>query len=218
MSRLRIPESLRAAMAGIVSMGHEAFETLVDSLRNVTPSSTPASFISIVEARDAGSPSGIDLAGLVSALFALYRIRDENEVALPEFVDDLGDSMSSTPRRPPVDLQVFKQRTAILLDIPSLAISAKAYSIYREQPKIFVSARIFSDIRPVFSQDAESLRAATVLHQLKISYVEEDERHDLFLALDSDDLAILQKVITRAQAKAKVLAGLIEKTDLMNLG
>jgi len=198
-------------------MTEESFNGLVDSLRNVQPASSPAKIASKVAPAAEGLPEAT-ITDILGALLSLYSARSLNEIDIPEFVDDLGRAMASAKSSGPTDVDLFKRRFAVLLDIPSLAISAKAFSIQREQQRIFISARSFSDVRPVFSEDGEHPIAAIVLHQLKLSYVEDDARKELFVTLDDEDLSKLQKILTRAQTKSKALAGLIEKTGLAKLG
>ncbi|MDQ3252968.1 MAG: hypothetical protein M3R15_03515, partial [Acidobacteriota bacterium] len=49
-------------------------------------------------------------------------------------------------------LNQFKQRLAQFLNVKSLQLVAKAHDVLLEHSQVFISARIVSDIRPVFGE------------------------------------------------------------------
>jgi hypothetical protein len=80
--------------------------------------------------------------------------------------------------------------------------------------RIFLTARIFSDIRPVFGDSIESASAAVVVHNLKITVRRNEKEEDIFIALDNNDLRELKEVVDRAEKKTKALASILEKSHV----
>lgn len=216
MARLTIPVQFRPALASIGSMSQKSFDALVNSLRTLPPASNPIRLASKVTPVLSDLPAAT-VKEIFSALFSLYNVKDFNEVDVSEFIEDIGRAMASNKSPVPTDIELLKQRFAILFNIPSLGVSAKAFAIQREQQRIFSSARSFSDIRPVFSEDGEYPTAVVIVHQLKLSYLENGEMKEFFVTLDDEDLSQMQKVLTRAQTKSKALSVLIEQAKLTEL-
>ena len=194
-------------------MDEEVFQALVKALHSVSPASDPSKLASSVapQVRDLAED---DISELLGAILPMYSAKGFSEADSPAFIRDLGQAIASGKPPLTMDIEVLKARFAVLLAIPSIAVSAKAFLIQREQQHIFLSARSFSDIRPVFSEDADRPMAFVVSHQLKVSYFDDGQRKTLYLALDDNDISELQKVLTRAQTKSKVLSTFIQQTNL----
>ncbi len=216
MPRMNIPGPLKGPLASVVSIADEVFNALVESLRSMSPSSSPTAIVSRIGAALGGNSLRLTSGGILGALFSLYQLRDTNGVAMPEFIDDLGDAMKASATQTPFDLSVFKKRAEVLLDIPSLAISTKAYNIQREQPRFFLGTCVLRQSPNLFKRWRIS-KGSDDLTSIENCLHGGRRVNEFFVALDGDDLASLQKVIARAQAKARALAGLLEKTDLTNV-
>ncbi len=109
-------------------------------------------------------------------------------------------------------------RLTQLLAVPSFEVSAKALGVFGEHQLIYESARVFSDIRPVFGDDVSSdPAAAVVFHNLKIEYVEGTESKELYLALDGEDLDELIGVLSRAKQKEASIQAMLSKQNLPRL-
>jgi len=97
----------------------------------------------------------------------------------------------------------------------SLGVTAKALDVRSEYGSVFHSARIITDIRPVFGPDVEgSPLAAAVVHTLRITYRERDSDKDFYVALDARDLHDLRSLVDRATEKEVSLRSQLEKTDM----
>ena len=143
-----------------------------------------------------------DLDGILGALFSLSA-----------FIDDVYESLSE--KKSDVNFAALKLRLGELLQSAPLILATKASTVQREHASIFVNARIFTDLRPVFSNGPESIQAAVVFHNLKLTYVQCNESREFFIAMDDEDLAMLQKTIIRAEAKSKALRAFIEKSGFV---
>ncbi|HET7501640.1 MAG TPA: hypothetical protein VFK02_11570 [Kofleriaceae bacterium] len=98
----------------------------------------------------------------------------------------------------------------------SLGVTAKAGGVMSEFEKTFASARILTDMRPIFGDSvAEPPAAAVIVHTLRIRYHASqggDETAAVHVAVDSEGLRELGDQIKRALAKeqsiTKALAGI----------
>jgi len=92
---------------------------------------------------------------------------------------------------------------AAVLNAPAIQIAAKALAVMTSNERMLCTARVVSDIRPIFSDDLEPT-ACVILHQLKLSFHEQgdyDNVAETFVAVDYDHLRTLQKAIDRALKK-----------------
>jgi hypothetical protein len=156
-----------------------------------------------------------DLNGILEALLSLSAVRYINNVPVSSFLDDVCESLSA--KKADVNTAALKSRLGQLLQTGSVALAAKASAIQREHPNVLISARILTDLRPVFGDSPESVQAAVVFHNLKVTYMLCNEPREFFVALDDQDLAMLQKTVARAEAKSKALRTFAEKAGLPDI-
>jgi hypothetical protein len=105
----------------------------------------------------------------------------------------------------------FKKKLEIILGAQELDITSKAKNLAVQDERTFCSARIMTELRPVFDDGSDAQPKAMVLvHRLKILYHAGSSDHkELYLALDADDLKELRKLITRAEAEAKSIESIL---------
>jgi len=84
-----------------------------------------------------------------------------------------------------------------------------------EHEHVWHSARVLTDLRPVFGADPKQAPAAAVIiHNLKIAHQAGREIREFFVALDNQDLRKLQEVLERAVKKEASLSSVAEKAGL----
>ena len=92
-----------------------------------------------------------------------------------------------------------------------LRLTSKALEVLTEEEHVFYSARIITDIRPIFSEDATTITASVVVHNLRIHFGKDSAHKNFYVALDTSDIAKLRDVLDRADAKSVALQGLLKK-------
>ncbi|MDX6484221.1 MAG: hypothetical protein QOE95_1992, partial [Gaiellaceae bacterium] len=101
---------------------------------------------------------------------------------------------------------LLSRRLNKLLSVESMMVGAKSYILLFDHDRNFRSARVLTDIRPVFFDEAEKTpSAAMIIHHLKVTYLEGDMSKDLYIAMDNKDIKRLIAVLARAEMKAKTL-------------
>ena len=79
--------------------------------------------------------------------------------------------------------------------------------------------KILTDVRYVFQTNPEEEPfGAVIVHTLKLSYHENDDHKDFYIAMDDDDLIKIRDVLDRADAKANILASKLENAKISYLG
>jgi hypothetical protein len=116
-----------------------------------------------------------------------------------------------------VDRAVLTQRVERLLAQDAVRVSVRAVEVSAAGERLTLTARIVTDIRPIFADPGSSdlkPAAAVVLHWLRVDYMEDGESRTFSALMDSEDLKILQGAVERAEAKAASLEALLAKADV----
>ena len=141
----------------------------------------------------------------IASLFYLYQGLDSGHT-----VDEMVQSiMQFFLRDQPVeslstDSQVerFGNNLLYILNTnTSLDLTAKVSLIKNDQSHAYLQSKIYTDVRPVFGRSDAKVYGAVIIHTLKLSYQDGEQRKDFFVALDQSDLLSLRDVIERAEAK-----------------
>ncbi len=162
-----------------------------------------------------------DLIGIVDLIYALYHVREYSEFGRSQFLKELVEGIreQASPAIAKEELAGIRDRFRRLLSIDTLNSISKAISLQRDGEHLYCSAKIVSDIRPVFGPDVGSSPvAATIVHTLKLGYHERGEHKEFFILLDGADLVKLQEVIERAQDKSEALDEFLKQSKLPRLG
>lgn len=218
---LYIPDEHLPAIGKILKLSDAAATDLIDALSSASIASTAPDMAKQIAPKISGI-SLADLTEIVDLLYALYHVREFSEVRRARFLQDLIESIRTNPDfnlQKREDAPRLRKRFQRLLNIQPLNTLSKAIKLQREGERLYCSAKIVSDIRPIFGEDITSRPVSAVItHTLKIGYHEGGEHRDLFLVLDEQDLGRLQEVIERAKSKGQTLAELLNDTGLPRLG
>jgi len=217
---LRIPPRFEKSLADLIAMPRDKRQRLRELIRTSPPvldrdklATDIASTTELAKAK---------AATIVSMLMSLYRVIQDTPI--DEFVEELCDAARTSRKveAKEVDWSSLKQDfTALLSCDETFGLTAKAFDIRKQHPHVYCTARILTDIRPVFRQDPEAAPvAAFVTHALRISSHDEGDFSgvkDFFVSLDADDLRELRKLIDRALMKEASLKSLIQTSDVQYL-
>ncbi len=197
-----------------------SLEQLISALKAAPPISNAEEMAEYVAERIPSIPLE-KTAAVLRTIYSLYYIRELAGVSRATFLDDLIEGISRDARFKLSAKDAAKLRTVFekILDIDSLNIVSKAARLQRDGERLFCTAKILSDIRPVFSVDPSLRPAGAVLsHTLKLGYHEGKEHREFHVVLDSEDVEALAEVVERARAKDKTLRDVLKGAKLPNLG
>jgi len=157
------------------------------------------------------SPEDAEL--VKESLDAMYAVRAYHDVSLEDFVADISEAFKFNKELATDKEPDFRKRLSRFLDIAPLRVTAKATLLHGEYEHGFCTARILTDIRPIYDNGAKGPPSgAIIMHNLKISYHEgpNGDLSEIYLAMGSDDIAELQRVLDRATDKATSLRTMLE--------
>jgi len=167
----------------------------------------------VKEAIDSTDIEADKAAEITSAVIGLhYLYANSPESNLRKFIGELLDAISEALPDKDISKSISNEVLTDYLNAASLRTSAKAATLLFDEERVFLNARIITDIRPVFGEDASSsdIPAAFIIHSLRVSYRGEGGE-DFFIGLSTKDLEEFKKVIERALIKANTLNQLLPK-------
>lgn len=218
MAKLKIPDRYQPGIRAILALDDATVDRLVQALGTASHIASLSDVSSSILSDIPGLPAS-DLDAILSTLRALYSLRSRMELS----PDDLADAISQAiPREglegyetPPSGTECTKNRLGKLLGVEPLGIAIKSQELSVDHERRFCSARILTDIRPVFgASPSERPVHAIVTHMLKIDYHEGDALKEIFVALGKEDIEDLRRTLDRAEMKAESLIALLESVAI----
>jgi hypothetical protein len=231
--KLNIPERYRVGVSNIRRLDEpsvRAIRAALDHPEEIIPPNgkgagvprDPGS-VAISAIRSVSTINADEFKQIAEALAGLYSVKSIRDVSVEEFVEDVCDAMEALPEEqlklPHSEREQFKGKLNALLSADFFSVVAKAFDLATEDERTFCSARVLTDLRPVFGLRVEDgPRAMVVVHLLKLTYHEGTDKHQQFyVALDDGDLKTLRKLIDRAEAKAATLTSAVKDIRLFGI-
>jgi hypothetical protein len=216
---IKIPSRYKAGLAVLAALSEDGFNEVIASL-NATPFPPKGQKeLAVWVSSKALGVSLNDLQRLIETMASLYRLRIKSEVKPEVLAKDVAEAASKDAAitiNGPAD--ILEERLKRLLTVESFnLVDAKAKELQLEAEHTFCDARIVTDLRPVFGSNvSDSPEAMIIVQTLKLGYHDSGSQthKEMYVALDSDDVAKLVEILRRAEEKAKTLKG---KMDLAGI-
>lgn len=208
-----VPESLRPAIQTVLDLDQKTADSVLEALKRVTPSLDSDELASQLKGLLKGVIDEGKTELLTSGLLAITSGPLAAEVNPSEFAEAL--AASPDLKVPPGRRAAVRDRFLSFMGIDPVLVAARALDVVNEHPALFVSARILSDLRPVFGSDVDARpSAAVIVHNLRITYSSARRQKQFFVALDAEDLDSLESAISRARRKAKSISSILRSVDV----
>lgn len=214
--KLNIPPKHFQALEEFIALPVEMQEKLVKALED-----TPADLFAGRFVTKLSSSTGISLdsaSQVYSALSGMYEARVASGIEVDRFIEDALLALKETARPAfqlsGAPLEQFKAYLKRILNAElSVGITLRAANVRVQHQRVLQQIRILSDLRPIFREEVEGgPSAATIVHTLKITYLEDGAIKSFYAALDEVDLKRLSEATKRALEKDEALKSLIHKS------
>jgi hypothetical protein len=159
-----------------------------------------------------------DVKSVLDALTSLYRLSTRNHLTPANLSNSIyaailgeGGNLVAEERS-----TTFKSRLTDLLSLESL-VALKARELQTDVERSLCEARILTDLRPIFGNDVpNALTSMIIVHTLKLVYHTgpTGEHEEIYIAVDSDDIARLKEMLNRAEGKARTLASKLKASGI----
>ncbi len=218
---VKIPESAYSAIQALIRLSPNDFQAFRQALSRATPSLDPDNFWNHV-APHVSPDNRVEIKSIVNEIVQMATALGDMDSDVEEFSETIaGIVFSSNSEAFPIteeERNVLKHRLVELFkDNKGLNITTKAMGVALDQDRIFYSAKIITDVRPVFNQKGDVVEAAVIVHHLHIHYGQDNEHKDFYVALDTNDIQELRKALDRADTKAQTLEALLKRSEVSYL-
>jgi hypothetical protein len=160
-----------------------------------------------------------DAEAIVTALWNLFDVRRDLDLAAVDLVAALTAHLeiSAVEEWRTKNLANWKKiasKVEAVVDPDSaLALVHKSVRLTYAHQNVLVDAEIITDLRPVFSNDGQSVRGAVVSHQLVVEYHDGVDSKRLHVVMDAKDIEKLLSLCKRAEVKAKAAKSALSTQD-----
>lgn len=212
--RLRIPERDHEALADLLTLSEAEGSKLLMALEAAKPTVIFEELTASVLSHFPSPEDAPRVARLVNLLVTLFAVRKQLGLSIADFVQALRRAATTT-KNPAFESDEAWGRTGALLSKAltldrTVGVASKAADVLEQYPAVFKTARILTDLRPVFTpgDDAKPV-AGIVVHQLKIEFLEGENEREFFVAVADEELNEIISALQRAAAKARNLREIV---------
>lgn len=218
MASFRIPPAHRDGLGELLALDEDSKQRLLSALEDTGAVSKPNDL-----SKRASSLSKLPLeavSNIVTVLVSLNALRSHLDITADEVADQVCDAIVQSSDKELTltseNREQFRGYLAKLLEARSLVVSSKVVDVWTEHEHAFCNARIFTDLRPVFGGEQEdTLMATGVVHMLKLSYHEQNEIKEMYVALDDDDIKNLSDALNKASIRSEGLRALLKEAKII---
>lgn len=222
MAMLKIPRQYQTGISKLLKLNDKSIDELSSAIQQASPTLQPKDFTSRVASK-VSSVDSKDIDQIIMTLVALYRVREERSLSMPDFAEEVCQAVERSDAKElsfsdKQHREFFRAHLIKLLSIEeSLGVVSKAVGVLTEHERILIESRILTDIRSIFANPEQPPTAAVIVHMLRLEYIENAEFKEFFVALDTSDIRKLRDVLDRADKKAQSLKSVLGKTGLRYL-
>lgn len=214
---LKIPDRDKPHLAKLLALSDAASTALVEQFDKARPTLSAETLASQVV--DPRVLLGESLPGVISVLVSLVLTAEIRHLSLSDVVNDVVDAaVASDIKVPDGDKAKAKGTLLKLTSNQTIAVTARAIGLLREHERMLSSARILTDMRPIFLGESPKPVAAVVTHTLRIEAHKEEGHVSEFFALDLKDLKALRDTVDRAIKKEESLKATLQSGGLSFVG
>jgi hypothetical protein len=212
--KLKIPEFYKPTLRKLAAMTDQERQAIGTALQSASVSLKTETIGKQAQEHYRGDSS--ELNQLIQTLIGLNMTRINFDISIDQFAQDVVDAMQGEDGLLPQKFNrvAFLPQLTSLLKTPSIDVSSRANDVQHEYEKLFSSARILTDLRPLFGSSGTEILGMMIVHNLEISYHHNHEYKEAFFAMDESDLALLRKALDRAELKAASLQQVLKKSEI----
>jgi hypothetical protein len=209
--RLSIPRNEFGHFVALRDLGAEGLGEVDRVLRNLGACAEHAAFVKAL-AGAIGSERALPAS---SALLRLAQVRRLHDVPPEAVVEALTADLQRQPQAMRWNEEQLGQWRAVaplvagILALEAIVILEKTVELSYAFPLLFAGVRIVTDVRPVFNDAGDKIRAGVVTNTLEIHFTEDGEPKVLQMAVDVKDLGQILKACERAKVKTRAAQELL---------
>jgi hypothetical protein len=220
MAELSIPNEEFPVLAKIVDMADGQFADFANALKETVPPYGRSNYVSKLSLKLPQFKQE-EISRLINTIVALYRVREKMGFTHSKIADLIKEAAIESECGSMFEKNrgdILKDRLGILLAFDNtLGLGTKCVLAMENNERVCLETEISSDLRPLFSDDKDSMVAAAINHTLQITFKHEMGPSSFHITLDDNDLKLLKEEIERAQKKSSQLKSFLKKDNIFYL-
>jgi hypothetical protein len=210
-AQIWVPVPYRESLTALAQMPEDTAARLIDALAALETYS-PVSRIQEATADALGEGAGPAERQMVLPLLALraqYRQTSLEEIAV-RVSESTALELDAAARAN------LRSRAEAILATPVYTTTSVATDLQTQNPRNYQSARIVTDLRPVFHDDLDAQPSgAVIVETLQVqTWTRDGGSEVIFVAMDETDLKQLKSTVERALRKTETLKVFLREKDL----
>jgi len=206
--RIQVPEKFQESLTHLAAIGDDEFSGFNVRLSTLAPTIGVKELIAAASESSLGANGqGVVLAAL-SLSAQMRRTSDGPEDLARNAAQSMGLLEDKT--------ETLANRLGKLLSLDHIGALGRAYDLMAEHERIYRTARVITDVRPLFPNEPDVPPSrGVVVETLKLEYTEAGAQKSLFLALDHSDLTQLKECVDRAIKKSELVTKTLSDTGMV---
>ena len=221
-SPFSIPEDAYGPIRDLVEMTPEDFDAFMTGLTSANPSVSTYTLSRQISRSAAPRLSRALVSAIVNEIMTLEYLKQDSGMDPKEFASAVAasalaatsDEFNFTTN----DAKILKERLSVIFTSDHvLELTTKSNAVMTDCDNLFLQAKILTDARPIFNDDASKIEGMGISHALRIHFEHNQKHRDFFFTLDSIDLKKLKTAIERAEKKSKALQSMFKANNIVYL-
>ena len=219
---LTIPEAYKQQLEKLISLSPETRQRFLESIKASKPTLMPHFGTLVGQSAGIPVPDAIGYLSLLGSLVLLGEAEGMQPAAMAVAVANGIDADALKNWSDDSEREQFVDFLTDALGLRSeIGIPAKALDVLIQDPHPLASARIITELRPVFFEKPTgmTIAAGMIVHSLKLSSFKSDgSQEEYYLSMDCLDLRQLKQIIDRAIKKEESLEKMFEASNVPCIG
>ena len=208
--RIKIPDTGVAGLKNLISLGPDGIDALCNIAGALPLTLDAHGLVGRLSDRLERDP-GVILSLVMGALMPLNHLRVTMKLETRDFLEVISNALVSENGKD-WGAQEIAGWNAIVGRVGPLfekdnvfSLTSKSYQLLFNRPNPVGKIKILSELRPVYSEDAASVKAFVLTKTLVVDYTDSETTKTIFLSMDMDDLKSLATEVDRARLKTETV-------------
>lgn len=209
--RIKIPDPGLVGLKALISLGPKGIGTLCSVAKDLPLTLNIKGLTNRLSKELEVEPSSVSQL-LMGALMPLNHLRVHLKLETPEFMKLLSNTLEKeeSEKWKPENFTSWKSVEAQVQPLFEkdnfFSVVNKSYQLLHNRPNPIRGVKILSELRPVYSEDATSVKALVLAKTLAVDYAVGETEKTIFLSMDMDDLRSLAIEVDRAKLKSETIS------------
>ena len=203
-------------LARLRDLGENAIQAIIDKLSSLESAIRPSEILHGLQ--DALPDRPDEVNAVMNLLMSLVTLKRQRDLSVEELFEGIRNGITSKGGWSEGEVSQWKNlepHLYRLFSLSSLETVVKALDLSYDYSKLLQTIKILTDIRPVFNEDASSIRGSVISYTLRVYYSTlGGQRESLSVALDEKDVKRLRERCDRALKKSQTAKNFMQNNNI----